>query len=219
MASVGAFSESGEDGGGMPIGLAADPRSGFSAALGTIGRDPAGKEYLKVGTGDSDWVLLEGWKYVAAAAPATTVSFTGLDGDKDVSYEIIVAVKFNSASAAIDMRPNSLTTNRRRTSIFSATGVTVGAATGTDWSFIDTQIAGTHSLLRALFFARRGAGGRSVVSQGMEAIGGTTVALTNQSGIWNEDTVNLTGIDFVSSVANGIGTGSMFMLRPMGLSR
>lgn len=199
--------------------VTSDPRAGLAASVGTVVQDGSGNTYLKVGSSDSDWILLEGWKYVTAAAPATTVSITGLDGDKDVAYDIFAGIKFNSAAANIDIRPNGLTTNRKRTQLYSVTGAAPAALTAADWGVIDTVATGTHSLLDAVLLARRGSGGRSIVTRGMEANGVTTVALLNECGIWNEDTVNITSLDFVSSVANGIGTGSFFCVKPKGLAR
>lgn len=205
---------------GFPVGLAADPRSpGVAAPIGTVGRDPNGFLYLKVGAGDSDWILLEAWKYVTCAVPATTVSFTGLDGDKDVAYDILVALKFNSGAASIDVRPNSQTANRRRVAVF-ASASSVAASAATDWAVIDTQGGGTHSFMRATLLARRGAGGRSILASGMEAIGVSSAPnFINENGIWNDDTINITGIDFVSSLASGIGAGSFFAIKPLGLAR
>lgn len=198
-----------------------DPRdgSGVAAEVGTAAKDRDGRIFLKTGTGNTDWTLLEGWQYVKLGAPATTVSFSGLDGDKDVAYDIIGVFPFNSGATDVVLRPNGVSSNQRGVVITSANG---GAATPGALNSLfltSTTTAGQSSFFRATLQARRGAGARLATTQSGFGTGAGAISAQTGTSIWQEDSTNILSLDIVATVASAIGSGGFFAIKPVGLVR
>lgn len=161
-----------------------------------------------------------GWLVkTVTGSPVTTLSFGAVDGlpdgDSAWAYDFRAAIAFNSAGSTIFIRPTATSTNQRGVGVFSVNGGAVGASASTGTPICSTNAAGFVTGSSGSFWSRRGAGGRhgqALASDGVSAAAMNQEILT---WTWNEDATLITGIDFTAAVANGIGVGSMFMIRPL----
>jgi hypothetical protein len=145
------------------------------------------------------------------AAPATSYTFAGLDGDTDevylLTYRIIKAV---GAATNVVVQPNALTTNQLTKIVFG------GSSSGSD-SYTDLRIIASGSLTtgdvaegRFWFAAKTGAirTGRAAWAD----TDGVNLYLHDTAEHWTDTVVNITSLKVLSSQANGIGTGSYLRL-------
>jgi len=146
------------------------------------------------------------------SAATTSVTFSGLDGDTDEAYYLTFRIKFvGGIGKRLDWRPNGLTTNQASDRHYHADNNTHTRESYT--SLVMTYSGGTADVLATgsmLIEAKTGLG-RSYTVQAMHSESGITHGM-DVGGLWNETTTNLTSIDFVSSVANGIGADSVISL-------
>ena len=150
-------------------------------------------------------------------AHATTVTFSGLDGNTDEVYRLIMRL-LNKAGASVKyvMNPNGETTNL--SSNFAYNGLAgVNAAT---WQLSSNTAADLTDNNWANYsvdiWAKNDPNSIAAIRQyhGDLGVATTTPAAARGqfSGVWNETSSNLTSLDIVSSVANGIGNGSTLVL-------
>lgn len=201
---------------GVGLFIEKDPGAGLQTGILTDDNDvdkvltPDGAGGAKWSSGVSGMVLVER-KEIAAAV--TVVTFAGLDGDADEIYKLVARI--NAVSATYSLRPNGLVTNqafRRNENAVSSSGVGM--------PIVQVGI-GIEQLMFTLEFHARDIVlatnmGRMVLGQAMSAntagIGSPTVPILNQFGHLWTGAGNVTTLDVISSVANGIGIGSTLNL-------
>ena len=142
-------------------------------------------------------------------AAATTVTFSGLDGDTDGIYYLFF--QFDAANTFNgDIRPNGTTSNlsiqRSRVSGSSYAGTRISS-----WQVVQAA-AGNH------FWGayRIGADKTGTLSRGIDGLtnrdsAGSAILYTH-AGNWSETSTNITSIDIVASVANSFSSGGKFWL-------
>lgn len=148
------------------------------------------------------------------AAPATSYSLAGLDGDTDDLYFLVFKIIKNTVAAMnVDIQPNGVTTNQETRARYDGTGgsgtltaaairiVFNGGATADDIDF------GT------LWFQAKTGTDRTGFVEWLEAVAAAG-GIYKLSGafVWNENATNITSLDVVADVANGIKTGSFLRL-------
>ncbi|MBW2690999.1 MAG: hypothetical protein JRE57_00015 [Deltaproteobacteria bacterium] len=150
-------------------------------------------------------------------ADATTLSLTGLDGDTDGEYEISGTLLLSLSAHDLDIEPNGSTTGVRtsRTNdgllahddasgLFMNNGATSGALivsfTGRIWAARTVGGVARHRTIRIDYVQNY---------TGNMNLGYIGAAL-------EDDSANLTGLDFTSSVASGILEGSEVTVRRVG---
>lgn len=150
------------------------------------------------------------------AATATTVDFTGLNGDADVFYNLdfrIVNGTANVTQYLISFNAGAL--------LCAASGVFLaGASTGAVSSGDPAtgEIMGlsnntaSHGTSTALIFAKTGVGLRGISVKGAREQFGAAFDVLDYSHTIVDTTTNVTGIRITATVANGMGIGSYFVL-------
>jgi hypothetical protein len=153
---------------------------------------------------------------------ASSVTFSGLDGDRDVVYYLSIQWKASGACACLVRPNNSSTASTYGQQTLLAQNTTFSAARAIASNSIVVGWDGTTSGLQTragiLLFAKSGFI-RPSIRDTVENINGTTVTtLLNQGGSWNNTSDNITSI-VCSTDANNFDTGSQFdlyALRPNG---
>ena len=153
-------------------------------------------------------------------APASSVTFSGLDGDRDVLYYLSSSIKASSATGDIKINLNNDTGNNYGYQRLTATSTTVAGVRATP-SCLYSGVTGTnayYSQMNTLLFAKQGFV-RPAITRTTNDITGTTVTalwLLGQS--YSVTNTNITKIDIVPST-NNFDAGSQFdlyALRPNG---
>jgi len=150
-------------------------------------------------------------------AQATTLDFTGLNGDLFGDYEIAgyIAVT-NSGSPSYYFRPNTLATNQ----IAELTANTNGTLTGTNLTtlFISglAAAAGAYVNFNIRFSAKSGKQ-RFFVCNTFDHTGATNRSLVT-IGAWTDTATNFTTGQIFCDTANGIDIGSRIVCRPLGVA-
>lgn len=149
----------------------------------------------------------------------TTVSIGGTDGlpngDVAVAYEFHNTVVFNSGVCAILLQPESIATNMHSVTTTSVNGGAYANGPNADSRIGITTASGFGITIRGEVWAVRGSGARRYTARSSEHTAAATNNLNMFAGVWNEDTTPITKLDFTSSIASGIGVGSVFMVRPL----
>jgi hypothetical protein len=148
------------------------------------------------------------------AANATTVTFSGLDGNTDGTYLLVMNMKNGSASfCTYLLRPNGATTNMtfvRNT--FNAAGTAQSGDTKWWSALADANVWGSS---QTIIHASQTSHSVSLVRKMETAMSysnsGALNGLTG-TGLWNETSTNITSLDVVADQANGIGDGSLLSL-------
>ena len=165
-----------------------------------------------VGTG---WQLIE---VKDITVDATTVTFSGLDGDADGEYMLLFRFRTSQALEAFyTIEPNGISANQNTIrQIIIATGVSTAtfptlllASAGTN---TDKQWIGI-----AYFDAKTGTTARQIISDSNTRLTNLTIAAgglrrATFAGSWDDTTTNITSLDIVCDIANGIGSGSQLCL-------
>lgn len=142
---------------------------------------------------------------------ATDVTFLGLHGDTDRTYLLICSLLAGSGGgSAVTVQPNAVNTNQFSTLSVATDAAVVGA------SVAELRLAGINggspSAARMILFAQTG---MRRATEGAYIAGAAIFATpigVNFFGEWNETTTEITSLKIVSSVANGLGTGSILTL-------
>lgn len=162
---------------------------------------------------------LGGRLFVVSGAAVTTITFSGLNGDAEGAYEIGGSI-LNGAGGATDytLEPNGLATNQRGIAISSNNGA-APASGAVNALLIGSQTTASETFgFRALLIARRGAGGRFLISDSGWGQGAANVFAQMARSEWREDTVLVTSLLLRSSVASGFGIGTFIWIRPAWLA-
>ncbi len=165
------------------------------------------------------------WVRVASqvlGAPASSVTFSGLDGDRDVLYNLSMSALMASGQSVI-LRPNNDNTSGRygRQTLYGLdTSVLALRETSKDGYYASfPESNGNYNLINFLLFAKSGFI-RPGVSQTVGGISGTTIDdIICMGHSMNETSTNITSL--VASISGGgnFDTGSQFdlyALRPNG---
>lgn len=145
----------------------------------------------------------------------TSLTFSGLDGNTDGAYKMVWSVKQNGVAnpALFDLRPNGITANQETVrNEYSGLGEAFGTTTTLEAFRI--KIDGGVSVGELLLNAK-------LEATALKRMGTSFAASTNSSGDleaqlnafeWVETTTNITSLDLVCDLANGIGVGSVVSL-------
>lgn len=195
--------------------LTSDPRTGggLATAIGALGHDGT-SYYEKVASAANDWRML-GTEKSNPGSNVTSVTFStiggvAMNGDRDGGYLIEGWCAANGGTVNLTIRPNGLTTNQdgRRCEV---TGGVAGS--GRAELYLATAGVGNPMAFRALFSSRTGRA-RFFICMGHEGAGGNTGRYF--TAMWNETVTNITSIDIVSDIANGIASGARFTITRLG---
>ena len=155
--------------------------------------------------------------------PRTSVTFGSggdgfghaIDGDADEAFWLFIRFAANPVAVinTLEMRFNGITTNRRDVEL---SGTTSGALTNSAGSNTRIILPGSTTQSLALdgkywmhkLYEGVGAGHR----MGSLMSGGAANTTMMQGAIWWENSTNITSIDIVAPVANGIGNGTVLSL-------
>lgn len=162
------------------------------------------------------------WIRVASSvlgSPASSITFSGLDGDRDVVYYLAGSAKASGGTINSSMIINSDSgTNYGRQNLDAAT-TSITAARVTGLAAIDGFYAtsGNYCFLEEILFSKSGFV-RPVIKSMAFDVSGTTVAGIESNGqVWNNTGSNITSLAI--STANNFATGSqldLYALRPGG---
>lgn len=151
----------------------------------------------------------------AAGSDVTTLSLTGLDGDTDEDYLIIGRLKLATAILDVDMEINGAGTNLT----VKATRDGGAATTDTAGRIYNAGVAPstTHMISFELHLHadRVDSGTRRSFSGTMCLDYDSTIFTYHLSGAYLDETSNITSIDFTSTSASGILTGSEITIRKL----
>jgi hypothetical protein len=194
------------------VTVAADPRvAGLARPIGTIVVDGSGIAYQKVGAGDTHWQRLGFDTQSVAGAAATSVTFSGLNGDLDGGYEIEGSWKGASGTPAMTLQPNAITANQLGSRVTIDTGGAVPSAR-TDL-LLQFMVGTNNNNFKATFTSRTGRS-RHLMSFGRWRNSATELEIC--TGEWSDTTTNITSLKLNCSVASGIDIGAVFTLRRLG---
>jgi len=147
-------------------------------------------------------------------ASASSITISGLDGNTDTLYWIIMRVVSENATTEIYyLEPNGDgTLSNYGHQWLYGTNASIGAQRGkTGWYFpVDANGVGTVSLVQSLIYAKVSGGPRMGITGGAMRITGTTIAVTDIFGhTWNNTATNITSIVLYNAgTTGGYGSGS-----------
>lgn len=192
--------------------MVADRALGVEAASGL-------RQILKLGTG----VFVSGTELQGRlqlverkqiSANASTVTFSGLNGESDGSYILLWRMKNNgSAEALYEFRPNGATTNGGSNRIRFSTSTSSTSHSTAVFARCDPSQT---SMGFASFLPARVIEGVSLpryfISRELQRLSSATSFGTTYSGIWDETATDITSLEVNAGVTNGIGAGSTLAL-------
>jgi hypothetical protein len=167
--------------------------------------------------------ITEGWKKIAevdVTSDVTSVTITGLDGDADKIYMLCTKIVIpNTGSRGIRLRPNGLPGTRTVVDGGYFTGSTAGPETEGDNEIslvgIESGVIGctadTFHIIHAETGRRRSFTGISGSADANTTLGDRTRTRVG-GGYWDDTTTNITSLEIISTVTNGIGAGSKITL-------
>lgn len=147
------------------------------------------------------------------SAPASSVTFSGLDGDKAVLFYLSSSIKAANATGDIKINLNNDTGNNYGYQRLTATNTTVAAARATP-SCIYAGVTGTNAYFsqhNTLLFAKQGFVRPSITQTINDIIGTTVTALWSLGQSYSVTNTNITEID-IATTTNNFDTGSQFEL-------
>jgi hypothetical protein len=191
-----------------------------SPAAGFVKNDGSGNfSFGEAGPAGSP-AIGSGWEVVEVkniTVDTTSVTFSGLNGDVDGEYLLLYRIRKVPATGSNQfyvLRPNGLTTNLNSTN---------GAHSGTGSNTVSTtsdmrisgggQTAGVQTVGVLYLDAKTGTEARQYIADLNQRA--TSLSNTRRdilSGVWTDTTTNITSLDIVAALANGIAAGSQFCL-------
>ena len=148
----------------------------------------------------------------------TSITITGLDGDVDEQYQLIVFADSDSvAGNDYNVRPNNDTSTsnyglqgmRAQSTSATAYRSTSSAGLMLNWASHDT---GT-KLFGVMTINATSGKERTALAKTMYDVTGTTVGeLSPMASVWNNTTDNITSLTVLSLQSNGLGIGSRIIL-------
>ena len=151
------------------------------------------------------------------AAAATSITISGLNGDVDEEYELIVRLIGGQASGVARARIqfNADTGANYGEQDISGSSSTAAASRGTGLTIIDQCAADAANKLGFSITKIKAKSGqiRTTITKYVGSISGTTVNNVQlQGGVWNNSVDNLTSILLGEGEANSFGIGSRVIL-------
>lgn len=151
------------------------------------------------------------------AAPATSVTISGLNGDVDEEYELQIRQIGGSATINhINLSFNSDTTagNYGYQYLFGEnSSANAGRSTGLPQLAYAEEVDQNSSLFTRIVIHAKSGFVRTLISEIAENITGTTVgAITLVGNSWNNTVDNITQIVLTSTQTNGLGVGTSILL-------
>lgn len=191
-------------------------------AVGTDGQvltadsgDPLGVAWADAtgGSGGGAAAILDLVESHDFAAPATSFTFSGLDGDTHELYFLVFRfIKGVAAATNIDLRPNGVITNQEmRAAYYGTAGAGTLTATAFRLSANGSAVIGWADVGHAWIDAKTGTNRTGRVNYA-QAGPTTDIYELDAALVWDEKVTNITSFDVVCDQANGIGAGSYVRL-------
>lgn len=181
-------------------------------ADGTLTFDNAGS-----GGSGTGWELVE---RKVIASDVGSITFSGLDGDVDEQYMLIaheIAPVSGGANYTITMRPNGATTLQHSFIISSPSSSGVRSpANFTDIRWRPVYFRAADIVVDSTIWITAKTGDIRVVRSYAGAVGVSVfpggIGLEMSTARWQDTAANITSLDIVASVADGLGAGSTYCL-------
>jgi len=168
-------------------------------------------------TGNLDINIYESWVVAEdsgeLSSPLTTYTFSNLEGDTDEEYQLITRVVGNG-HANVGLTFNGDTSNNYGIQSILGQNTVTQAGRSTGIANIEITFANTNniSLSETNIYAVSGVE-RTTITREANNITGTTVDKIKQfGGVWSNTVDEIISMGITSDVANGLGTGSRFIL-------
>lgn len=161
--------------------------------------------------------LLGGWQQVerkVIAADVQSYDFSNLNGDVDEAYYISAELIGGAGSAGgiLTLRPNTLSTNAEASGQGADDGGTPFGDNRAEMTIGYVPTATHRAIAYGTIFAKTGSE-RLMASQCTLFLAGVASVRTSQFGSqWSDTSTNITSLRVFSSVATGIGIGSVLTL-------
>jgi len=155
--------------------------------------------------------IYEGWELIAdvvLTTAASSITISGLDGDRDEIYLFVCYWKGSPTAAwnLFDLQPNNVSLNLN-TQYLIGDGTSLSAGT---LSVI--RLGGPYDTEEdfcvCMFYAKSGKQRRCVWARSVR----TTIIEVLNAGLWNNTTDNITSFVIVSSTTNGMAAGTRVLL-------
>jgi len=142
---------------------------------------------------------------------STNVDLSGLDGDFDKIYLLVILIKDGSGYAQVlFLYPNALTANLS-CQMLRADGSTISASRDTIHLRLgDIDVGYKQGFFSSIIYAARGVQRRTFTPNSYR--GGTATNWLAYAGLWNDTTTKITSLRLESSQTNGIGAGSKIIV-------
>lgn len=145
-----------------------------------------------------------------------TVTFSGLAGDTDKLYMLIISMKAGAAIPVMTVRPNGVSTNQYgQTANWNGAAASAGAITELRLASAPANAGEVFGLMLIGSVKVRNAVARIrhfLSWSGDELTDGTVANYQHSYSVWNETATEITSLDVRASVASGIGDGSTLTL-------
>jgi len=158
--------------------------------------------------------IYEGFEKIAevdVVANSTNVDLSGLDGDLDKIYLLVLLIKDASGYAQVlFLYPNALTTNQS-CQMLRADGTTISA--GRDSTHIrlgDIDVGYAQGFFSSIIYAESGIPRRTLTPNSYR--GGTAINWLEYVGPWADAITKITSLRLEASRTDGIGAGSKIIV-------
>ena len=150
---------------------------------------------------------------LAMATTASSVNISGLNGDVDVEYKVVLRAISAVDATAIVISPNNDTTTYGFQQIYgSVTDIIAGRST-TFTGFYAGYADANHLIQTDMVICAKTGFVRTALNNMLEDTTGTTVTYVTLQGLSYDDTsTNITSLVFNANKTNGIGIGTYIAL-------
>ena len=150
------------------------------------------------------------------SSAVTSYTISGLDGDVDEEYELIIRHIGGAATSHLYLRPNNDSGSNYGYQYIYGESATAAAfrETAMTGMYLDITANTTNyvNMSKTVLYAKSGYV-RTAITQTTDKITGTTVNTVGITGhSWNNTSDNIKSLVIFSTVTNGIGVGSRFIL-------
>lgn len=171
-------------------------------------------DIIGLGAGGSGVTMVKIDEHEVTGSAVTTHSFSGLDGNVDGSYRIVMRVKNTvGSSIAMVVRPNADSTGYSYQFVRgNNASVTAGSGALSGLSIAQTLGSGLWGFADFTMQAKTGAERRSYTIRSSQASATDIDEYTHVDGMWHDNSSNITSLDIVALTANGLGVGTVIEL-------